>query len=426
MIIHIVRKGDTLWSIARTYGVSVGRLAADNGVTDFRNLPVGQALIVLLPSETYAVRAGDTPESVAAAAGITVYELMQYNPSLVLTGYLRAGETLALRFSGPKLGTLTVNGYAYPNIDRTVLTRALPYLTYLTVFGYGFTEEGELTGPNDEPLIRLAYRFGASPVMLLSSITGDGGFSSEKASLLFNSASLQDRVLENAASTMVRKGYVGLDADFEYVKASDAAAYAAFLERASEKLGAYGFFVNADLAPKTSGTQPGLLYEGHDYRAIGRAADSALLMTYEWGYTYSPPMAVAPLNQVERVVRYAVTEIPPEKLLLGVPNYGYDWTLPYVKGESRAVSIGCRYAVETAARRGAEIRWDETAQAPYFTYYRDGRAHEVWFEDVRSIEKKLALTGRYGLSGVGYWTVMRPFEQNWAYLSARYSIRKRA
>jgi len=425
MIIHIVKKGDTLWSIARTYGVSAQRLAADNGVADQRNLPVGQALIVLLPSQVYTVRPGDTPESVAAAAGVTVYELMQYNPSFTVTGYLRAGETLTLRFSGQKAGTLTVNGYAYPNINRAVLTRTLPYLTYLTIFGYGFTDDGELIGGADEALIALAYRFGAAPVMLLSSITGDGGFSSEKASRLFNDAALREKVLENIASTMVQKGYVGLDADFEYIKASDAAAYAAFLSRAREVLGGYGFFVHADLAPKTSRAQPGLLYEGHDYRAIGAAVDSALLMTYEWGYTYSPPMAVAPLPQVERVVRYAVTEIPPEKLQLGVPNYGYDWTLPYVKGESRAVSIGNRYAVETAARRGAEIRYDETAQAPYFTYYRDGRAHEVWFEDVRSIEKKLALTEKYGLSGVGYWTVMRPFEQNWAYLAARYEIRKR-
>lgn len=55
-------------------------------------------------------------------------------------------------------------------------------------------------------------------------------------------------------------------------------------------------------------------------------------MTYEWGFTYGPPMAVAPLNAVERVVQYAVSRIEAGKLLLGFPNYAYDWTLPYEAG----------------------------------------------------------------------------------------------
>ncbi len=52
-------------------------------------------------------------------------------------------------------------------------------------------------------------------------------------------------------------------------------------------------------------------------------------MTYEWGYKYGPNMAVAPLNMVRRVLDYAVTEIIPEKIMLGIPNYGYDWPLPF-------------------------------------------------------------------------------------------------
>ena len=85
-----------------------------------------------------------------------------------------------------------------------------------------------------------------------------------------------------------------------------------------------GLSLHVDLAPKTHPDQEGLLYEGHDYGAVGTIADSVLLMTYEWGYAYGLPMAVAPLPQVAQVVRYAVTEIPPGKIQLGIPNYGYD------------------------------------------------------------------------------------------------------
>ena len=86
-----------------------------------------------------------------------------------------------------------------------------------------------------------------------------------------------------------------------------------------------GYTVMVALAPKTSAGQPGLLYEAHDYAALGAAADDVLLMTYEWGYALSEPMAVAPIDKVEQVVRFAVSQIPPDKIFLGMPNYGYDW-----------------------------------------------------------------------------------------------------
>ena len=97
----------------------------------------------------------------------------------------------------------------------------------------------------------------------------------------------------------------------------------------TERLHSLGYIVTTALAPKTSAGQMGLLYEAHHYPVHGRLADHVILMTYEWGYTYGPPMAVSPLNQVRRVLNYAVTAIPPEKILMGMPNYGYDWMLPY-------------------------------------------------------------------------------------------------
>ena len=142
---------------------------------------------------------------------------------------------------------------------------------------------------------------------------------------------------------------------------------------------------------KVFAQQQGDLYEGHDYAALSQAADFVLLMTYEWGYTYGPPMAVAPIRNVRQVVDYALTEMAPEKIYLGIPNYGYDWTLPFRQG-SRARSISNPEAVTIAADHYAAIRFDEAAQSPWFRYVDDsGREHEVWFEDARSIRAKLDL-----------------------------------
>ncbi len=136
-------------------------------------------------------------------------------------------------------------------------------------------------------------------------------------------------------------------------------------------------------------------------------------------------MAVAPLDKVRQVVEYAVTRIPPEKLNLGIPNYGYDWTLPYVRGESKARTIGNLEAVQIAIENNAAIQFDETAMSPFFTYFLDGLQHEVWFEDVRSMQAKFGLVTEYGLRGMGYWTVMQLFRANWLLLADTFGIEKR-
>lgn len=136
-------------------------------------------------------------------------------------------------------------------------------------------------------------------------------------------------------------------------------------------------------------------------------------------------MAVAPINKVREVMNYAVTVIPRNKIYMGIPNYGYDWALPFERGVTKATSIGNSYAVEIAARNGAQIQFDEIAQTPFFEYFaRNGTAHVVWFEDVRSIEAKFDLIDELGILGAGYWNAMRPFAQNWSYINARYNINK--
>ena len=260
--------------------------------------------------------------------------------------------------------------------------------------------------------------------MHLSTLTETGQFSTDRAALVLTDSTVQDRLIRQILQTLQQRGYAGLDVDFEYLSGDLAAAYAAFLARLQRLVWSFGRFLWVALAPKTSATQPGLLYEGHDYAAVAAASDAVLLMTYEWGYTAGPPMAVAPLPNVRAVLDYAVTEIPPDKILLGVPNYGYDWPLPFVQGVTRAQSISNQRAIELAIQYDIAIQYDETAQSPYF-HYTDtaGTVHEVWFEDARSLSAKLHLIAEYGFLGAGVWNLMRPFSQLWLAADALYDIR---
>ena len=378
MDIYVVKQGDSVDSIAKSYNISAETILWDNQIEYPYRLAVGQAL------------------------------------------YISDGNTV----EGRKL--LYTSGYAYPFINEEVLEETLPYLDGLKVFSYGFTLEGELVPPmsDDAWMIERAQQWGTRPILTLTPLGEDGHFNNNLVSALVRSHELQQRIIWELGRTMQDKGFGGLDIDFEYVLADDREGFAAFVDLTTRVMNLFGYPVTVALAPKTSAEQRGLLYEGIDYALLGAAANRAMLMTYEWGYSQGPPMAVAPINMVRRVVDYAVTAIPREKLSLGIPNYGYDWALPYERGVTRAKTINNHQAVQLAIDFGVDIRFDETAMSPYFRYWQYGVQHEVWFEDVRSIKAKFDLIKEYGLSGAGYWQLMSLFRANWLMLNEMFYIER--
>lgn len=370
-MIYVVEKGDTLYSIEVRFGVPAQQVAYDNQVEQERSLVPGEAL------------------------------LLQGVPPLPESA-----------------GPLEASGYAYPYIAQPVLTEALRHIDEFLLFSYGFTVYGDLLPPagKELDLIEQSWRAGTEPYLVLTPFGTDGRFNNYLVKLAVTDDTVRRNLIDNLLYTVRDKGYAGVDVDFEYILPEDREAYAAFVGELRAVMNANGYQVSVALVPKTSASQAGLLYEGMDYRLLGENADWVFLMTYEWGYTYGPPMAVAPVNMVRRVLDYAVSEIPPRKIMMGIPNYGYDWPLPYVRGETQARLIGNVEAVRIAAENGADIQFDETAKSPYFRYWKDGTEHEVWFEDVRSMEAKYKTAGEYGFRGVGYWNLMRPFRANWLLL----------
>lgn len=391
--------------------------------------------------QIYIVKEGDTIDAIADAAGMDPLRLAFENQidapyrlvvgqSLLVTGGREKGAQSRLegiQISDEQTGPIIMNGYAYPWIDEDVLTETCRFLTSISVFSYGFTETGELIPPSgvgEENVIQEAKRQNVIPVLVLTPLGADGRFNNNLVSSLVGSLEIQQNLIRELWSVVQEKGYGEVDVDFEYVLAEDRELFADFVRRLRIIMNLFGIRVTVALAPKTSRDQRGLLYEGIDYKALGEAANGVLLMTYEWGYTYGPPMAVAPINMVRRVVEYALTEIPAEKISLGIPNYGYDWPIPYEQGVTRAISIGYTEAIRLAVDHGVRIYFDETAQSPHFRYWQYGIQHEVWFEDVRSMHAKFELIKEFGLAGTGYWQLMRLFRANWLLADHEFLIQK--
>lgn len=424
MIIHVVEPGDSLYKIGQEYGVSPYRLAIDNGIEYNSTLVIGQTIVVQFPTVVHTVKQGESLYTIAKQYGVSVISLYQNNPQLNGHSTIMPGEQLVITYDQEKLGSFEVNGYGEPSISDDLLRKTLPYLTYITPFTYGLTQSGSLVMLNDNHMIDIAKEYDTAPLMHLSTLTEKGNFDSARASIVLNNQTIQDKLIDEIIENMNDKGYYGLDVDFEFINKQDAEKYAAFISNLRSRLNPLGYEVITALAPKISAMQRGTIYEGHLYKEIGIASNAVFVMTYEWGYTYGPPQAVSPLPNVRAVLDYAVSEIPREKIFMGISNYGYDWTLPFEKGD-KARSISNDEAIKLAIQYGAEIQYDETAQAPYFNYYdKRGREHVVWFEDARSIQAKLALIPEYGLRGAGYWNIMRPYQQGWTVLNSLYHIKR--
>ncbi len=424
MRIHVVRPGDSIYTIARQYGVSPEKIISDNELQNPTQLVVGQTIVILEGTRRHVVAPGESIYSIAARYRLSVNNILEANPQISNPAQISAGQVINIPPRTLNFGPTEVNGYAFPNIDREVLRKTLPSLTYLSIFSYQVRTDGTMKSIDDEPLISAARAARVAPLMVITNLAEAGGFNSDIAHAILTNETAQNTLINNIIQTLRTKNYYGLAIDFEYIYPYDRESYNNFVRRVVRTLHPLNYIVTTALAPKTSATQVGTLYEAHDYPVHGALVDHVILMTYEWGFTYSAPMAVSPITGVRSVLEYAVTVIPRQKIFMGISNYGYDWTLPYQPGTA-ARTVTNTGAVDLARRRGAVIQYDYTAQAPFFYYYDDDRRqHVVWFEDARSILARLTLANEFRLGGLSYWTIMRYFPQNWLVLNSVFNVRK--
>ncbi|MDR3587268.1 MAG: glycosyl hydrolase family 18 protein [Desulfosporosinus sp.] len=372
MYIHVVQNGETLVALANHYKMTILQIVAANGLSVSDTLAIGQALVI--------------PQ----ANPLANHHLIS-RPSKEVNAYL-----INLGSAGQSMTELVGND-----------------LTYLSPFSYKVNRDGSLKGLNDFQVLNIARSKKVSPLMSIANID-DKGFNSEIAHVILTNASVQEIFVNNLLSVLTTKGYRGLNIDFEYVPSEDGERYNHFLLRLVKRLHPQGYSVSSALAPKLSSTQKGLLYKAHDYSIHGQLLDFVILMTYEWGWAGGPPMAIAPLNMVRRVLDYAITVIPKHKIMLGIALYARDWTLPFVEGAPFARTFSPQYAIQLAARYNAPIQYDLLSQSSFFRYTDElGRRHEVWFEDARSIQAKFTLVKDYNLRGISYWVLPTAFPQVW-------------
>ena len=282
-------------------------------------------------------------------------------------------------------------------------------VSQVSPFWYGFGAGGEiqnLAGAGDAAVKDEARR---SERAIIPTVTNN--FDGRKASTVLGDPAKRAAHISGVVSMVESSAYTGVDIDYEAMAAADRGAFSDFITQLGAELHARGKLLSVTVLPKVSepGTWSGP--QSLDYAAIGKAADQVRIMAYDEHYPGGPPGPIAPLDWVDKVLAFAVTQVPKEKLYLGVPSYGYDWA-----GSGNGKPLMLNNAVQLAADKGAQIQWDATSASPHFDYTEGGVAHTVWLENEQSLAAKVALTKRYDIAGIAIWRLGRQPDSTWKVL----------
>ncbi len=284
----------------------------------------------------------------------------------------------------------------YGNDSMDSLRQHISNLDILSPYWYELNAQGEVSrvsGASDQNLATVRDLAQGAGVKLLPMIKNRAEWG--ELHPILADPSLRRQTIANIVALTANGAYPGIHIDFESVNSDDRPHLTTFMNELAAELRPRGKLVTQAVAAKDRERTDGWA-GAYDYAALGAANDLILIMTY--GYGTAIPRSTAPFPWVDDSAAFAASQIPPDKLLLGVPWYGYEW----VDGR---VARSLRYpqAIALAQEHGVDIEYDQSAEGPHFTFQDGGQRHDVWFEDRRSQDAKLDLVQKYGLAGAGGW-----------------------
>ncbi len=427
MLIHVVARGETIQSIADSYNVSVTRLIMDNGIENPNHLVVGQSIVIVFPEITYTVKEGDTINNIAYSNEISPMQLMRNNPMLSEREYIYPGETLVIKYKTD--GKITTHGNTIPYINRNILKKTLPYLTYLSILNYTATKEGNIISYYDDTeVIELSKAYGVIPLMLITTLTLQGKANIGIAYDILLNKEFQNTQINNIITILKEKGYRGVNVSFEYINISNVELYEDYIQSITKRLNEEGYLVFVTVIPQITNVNSIVNFEKVDYTIFDQLAQNIIFMNYEWATNINPPSPISSIYNINAFLEYAIKSVSSDKIIIGLATIGYDWELPYAAGLSSVYSLTLDRAIELARNVGAEIQFDEVSQTPYFGYeIKEGVnlvSHIVWFIDARSMDALLGLVSKYNLNGTAIWNITIYNPQLWLIINSQYEIEK--
>ncbi len=260
---------------------------------------------------------------------------------------------------------------------------------------------------NDSPAVT---QFARAHGIKLMPIVANGEFQQSVSHSLVSDGARQTALLDGLQWLVNNFGYDGVNIDFENVAPSDRALFSGMMTNVYARLHPLGRSVTMALPAKTSERFEG--FSGaFDYAGLAPNVDLAVIMAYDQHYSGGPAGPIADVAWVNDVINYATASFPPSKLLLGLPFYGYNWSM----GGGNGRPMGYGDIISTVFANGAQVQMDPASQSPYFTY--SGRI--VWFENSSSLKAKVNLVDLHGLAGWGGWRLGQEDPSFWTLTLAK-------
>ncbi len=304
---------------------------------------------------------------------------------------------------GGSMGVMEVHGY-YVEDSRPEYSSYGSFaknsdkLASVSLFLYSVDGQGNIKKDRNSKAETVARSRGVKTLALVHNIR-NGSFDKQVIHSVLSSKEKRAKAAEQLLGIIESNGYDGVNIDFENIPAGDRNMMNTFISELAEKLHARGYTLAVSVPAKMNNDTKSSWTGAFDYGFIGRTADLVMVMAYDQHHPGGDPGPIAAPEWLERVIRYAKSEIPVSKLVIGIPLYGYDWNTQ----TKEAVGITSERAASLASKNGITPLWHNRYQTPYFTYYSNGIKREVWFENIASLESKVTLIKRYGISKVALW-----------------------
>lgn len=197
----------------------------------------------------------------------------------------------------------------------------------------------------------------------------------------------------------------GINIDFENVYMEDKEKLTQFVRELTPYLHEQGLVVSIDVTIRGGSPMWSLFL---DRKALGETVDYMAVMTYDQHWASSPVAgSVAELGWTEKGIADIIREdeVPPSKLLLGVPFYTYIWTEEQEGGKTkvRSRAVGISFTDNLIAEKGLTPVYDEASGQDYVEYEEDGKRYRIWLENEKSMRARMEIVNKYDLAGVASW-----------------------
>ena len=221
--------------------------------------------------------------------------------------------------------------------------------------------------------------------------------------------------IQNLLTLAKTEGLTGINIDFEDIYPGDRDAYSQFVAALAGQLHAANSLLMLSVPAKRADDPSDASTWPYDYQVLGKTADFIQVMTYD---EHVPGRALGPvagIDWMQATLSYAVSQINHDKLLLGLPAYGYDFDVTHNTG----VRVDWKDFAALVASTGAVPMWQASTESAHFSYTAsDGSMHQVWYETPQGIQDKSHLAVSLNLAGVSVWALGFEDVQFWDALAA--------